>query len=127
MAIFNYSKFIESMNPTYEDKLVKKYLYVIRSYLVGECTLVTGEVKPCILDHLEHLDKEDAQSILDLIEKKKKAEYQVSAIDHKRYRNLVAKLAGRLEIAKINSPLKDKPDNEYEWDDYLYNVRLRFI
>ena len=55
LAEFNYKKFIESMNPTYRDKLVKKYLYVMRAYLVGTHALMTGEIEPCINKHINSI------------------------------------------------------------------------
>jgi predicted nucleotidyltransferase len=131
MGEFNYKKFIESMNPTYRDKLVKKYLYVMRSYIVGAHALRTGEIDPNIRHHLkrewEYDSKEDRITIYDLIDKKKKAEYQVSAIDHKRCREAIARLKANLELALIESPLADKPSNKESWDDFLYNIRLRNI
>jgi hypothetical protein len=63
MARQNYRKFIESMNPTYEDKLVKKYLYVMRSYIVGMHALRTGEVIPNIQHHFEELEKPLVETI----------------------------------------------------------------
>jgi len=129
LAEFNYKKFIESMNPTYRDKLVKKYLYVIRAYLVGTYALETGEIEPNIRFHLKkewHYDsKEDRILINELIDKKEDAEYQITAIDHKRCREVVARLKGRIELAKISSLLPDKPTNQTAWDDFIYNVRLR--
>ena len=129
LAEFNYKKFIESMNPTYRDKLVKKYLYVIRAYLVGTYALETGEIEPNIRFHLKkewHYDsKEDRILINELIDKKEDAEYQITAIDHKRCREVVARLKGRMELAKISSLLPNKPTNHAAWDDFIYNVRLR--
>lgn len=129
MAEFNYKKFIESMNPTYKDKLVKKYLYVIRAYLVGTYALETGTIEPNIRFHLKkewnYDSKEDRILITELIEKKEDAEYQVTAIDHKRCREVIARLKGRMELAKISSFLPNKPTNQDAWDDFIYNVRLR--
>ena len=129
LAEFNYKKFIESMNPTYRDKLVKKYLYVIRAYLVGSYALRTGEIEPNIRFHLKkewnYDSKEDRILIQELIDKKEDAEYQVTAIDHKRCRETVARLKAQMEIAKMESKLQDKPTNQTAWDDFIYNVRLR--
>jgi uncharacterized protein len=129
LAEFNYKKFIESMNPTYRDKLVKKYLYVIRAYLVGTYALERGEIEPNIRFHLKkdwnYDSKEDRILINELIEKKEDAEYQVTAINHKRCRELIARLKGRMELAKISSLLPDNPTNQAAWDDFIYNVRLR--
>lgn len=124
----NYKKFIDSMNPTYRDKLVKKYLYVMRAYLVGAHALRTGIIEPCILPHINALENEDDKKlILELIEKKEDAEYQITAIDHKRCREVVGRLKGLLEIAKMESKLPDKPSKELHeaWDDFFCNVRLR--
>lgn len=122
----NYKKFIDSMNPTYRDKLVKKYLYVMRAYLVGAHALRTGKIEPCILPHINALEnEEDRKLICELIEKKEDAEYQITAIDHKRCREVVARLKGLLEIAKKESKLPDKPTNYDVWDDFFNNVRLR--
>lgn len=125
---FNYKKFIESMNPTYRDKLVKKYLYVIRGCLVGAHALRTGEIEPCIRPHIRALDNEEDRNLInELIEKKEDAEYQIAAIDHKRCRELVARLKARMEIALAESPLPDKPINQAAWDDFFYNIRLKHI
>jgi predicted nucleotidyltransferase len=122
----NYKKFIDSMNPTYRDKLVKKYLYVMRAYLVGAHALRTGEIEPCIRPHIRALENEDDRNLInELIEKKEDAEYQITAIDHKRCREVVARLKGRLEIAKMESNLPDIPTNQAAWDNFFYNVRLR--
>jgi hypothetical protein len=32
-----------------------------------------------------------------------------------------------MEAALLASPLKDKQDNIEAWDDFLYNIRLRYI
>lgn len=129
LAEYNYRKFIESMNPTYRDKLIKKYLYVIRAYLVGTCALETGEIEPNIRFHLKkewnYDSKEDRILIDELIEKKVEAEYQVTALDHKRCREAIARLKARMEIALLESKLPDKPANNEAWDDFIYNVRLR--
>jgi predicted nucleotidyltransferase len=129
LAEQNYKKFIDSMNPTYRDKLVKKYLYVIRAYLVGTYALATGEIVPNIRLHLKpewgYDSSEDKKLIHELIEKKEDAEYQITAIDHKRCREVIARLKARMEIAKMESKLPDKPTNQAAWDDFLYNVRLR--
>jgi len=129
LAEYNYRKFIESMNPTYRDKLVKKYLYVIRAYLVGTHALYTGVVHPNIRFFLKgdwcRISKDDSNLIYELIEKKEDAEYQVTAIDHKRCREVVARLKARMEIALLESKLPDKPTNDGAWDDFIYNVRLR--
>ena len=110
-------------------KLVKKYLYVIRAYLVGTYALETGEIEPNIRFHLKkdwnYDSKEDRILINELIDKKEDAEYQITAIDHKRCRELIARLKGRMELAKISSLLPDKPTNQTAWDDFIYNVRLR--
>ena len=129
LAEDNYNKFIDSMNPTYRDKLVKKYLYVIRAYLVGTYALQTGEIEPSILFHLKkewnYDSKEDRILIHELIDKKEDAEYQITAIDHKRCREVIARLKARMEIALKESKLPDKPTNQAAWDDFIYNVRLR--
>jgi len=126
LAEFNYKKFIESMNPTYRDKLVKKYLYVIRAYLVGTHALNTGEIQPNIRPHIRALDNAgDRNLIQELIEKKEDAEYQITAIDHRKCREVIARLKGRMEIAKMESKLPDKPTNREAWDNFLLNVRLR--
>jgi uncharacterized protein len=122
----NYKKFIDSMNPTYRDKLVKKYLYVMRAYLVGAHALRTGEIEPCIRPHIRVLENEDDRNLInELIEKKEDAEYQITAIDHKRCREVVARLKGLLEIAKMESKLPDKPSNFEAWDNFFYSVRLK--
>ena len=78
MAEFNYRKFIESMNPTFDDKLVKKYLYVMRAYLVGAHALLTGEIEPNIRFHLKkewgYDSAEDKKLVRELIDKKEDAE-----------------------------------------------------
>ena len=129
LAEYNYRKFIESMNPTYRDKLVKKYLYVIRAYLVGTYALMIGEIEPNIRFHLKkdwnYDSKEDRILIHELIEKKENAEYQVTALDHKRCREAIARLKARMEITLLESKLPDKPVNQIAWDDFIYNVRLR--
>ena len=128
LAEFNYRKFIDSMNPTYRDKLVKKYLYVIRAYLVGTHVLDTGEIKPNIKEHINSIDdKNDRSLIHELIKKKEDAEYQIAAIDHRRCRELIARLKAYMEVSKFNSKLPDKPNNYDAWDDFLYNIRLRNI
>ena len=127
MATFNYKKFIESMNPTYRDKLVKKYLYVMRSYLVGAHALRTGDIVPNIRKHLKGLDSDIVDTIKELIEKKKSGEYQVTAIDHKHCREVVAKLRALFVIAERDSKLDDKPSTFDEFDDLLYNIRLKYI
>ncbi len=122
----NYKKFIDSMNPTYRDKLVKKYLYVMRAYLAGAHALRTGEIEPCIRPLIHNLQNEaDKNLINELIAKKEDAEYQITAIDHKRCRDVVARLKGLLEIAKMESALPDEPTNRDAWDNFFYNVRLR--
>ena len=127
MAVYNYKKFIESMNATYRDKLVKKYLYVIRSYLVGAHALRTGIIEPNIRHHLKGLEKETQETINELLKKKEEAEYQIIAIDHKKCRECVARLRALFIIAEEESKLQAKPNTFKEFDDFLYNIRLRFI
>jgi len=131
MGMFNYKKFIESMNPTYSDKLVKKYLYVLRAYLVGAFALRTGQIKPNIKWHMDYVDgtlgEDIGNCIRELIQKKAEAEYRITAIDHKKCREAVAKCKADMELAKLHSTLPEKPDNFEDWDDYMYNVRLRHI
>lgn len=128
LAEFNYRKFIESMNPTYKDKLVKKYLYVIRAYLVGAYALMNGEIEPNIRFHIRNMENDNDRCLIkELIEKKKDAEYQITSIDHKRCRETIARLKCGLEIAMMESKLQYKPSETDKkcWDDFLYNVRLR--
>jgi predicted nucleotidyltransferase len=129
MAEFNYRKFIESMNPTYDDKLVKKYLYVMRAYLVGTHALLTGEIEPNIRFHLKkewgYDSAEDKKLVRELIDKKEDAEYQVAALDHKQCREAIARMKASMMIAKMESKLPEKPANREAWDDFLLNVRLR--
>lgn len=128
MGEYNYKKFIESMNPTYEDKLVKKYLYVMRSYLVGEYALLTGKIEPNITSHFNRLVDSDKALIKELIEKKKNAEYQVTSLNHKHCRETIARLKANMELAVLDSPLLSYILHiSHDWDDFLYNIRLRNI
>ncbi len=127
MAEYNYKKFIESMNPSYNDKLVKKYLYVARSWLVGANVLKTGKIVPNIRHHIDELDDESKTIIKDLIAKKSESEYQLTTLDHKRCREMIARLKAKFIIAENESKLMEKPDTFERMDDLLYNMRLRHI
>ena len=75
MAEFNYKKFISSKNPHYRNTYIKKYLYILRSYLAGIYALIYGEIEPNIEKLHEILYKNKFENIKTLIKLKVKDEY----------------------------------------------------
>ena len=123
MALQNYKKFIESKNAAYECKAVKKYLYILRSYMAGINALRTGDIEP----NINNLNKKFKLSIVNkLVELKKKEERKVLALDVEAEK-AIAKLRAGLELALQESKLPETPKNIEELDKYLFKVRLKFM
>jgi len=123
MAMQNYKKFIESKNTAYESKAVKKYLYIIRSYMAGINALKTGNIEP----NIKELNKKLKLPIVNkLIELKKEKERKVISPDRDAEKT-IAKLKAELEIALQESKLPEKPKNIEDIDKYLFKIRLKFM
>ena len=123
MALQNYKKFIESKNAAYECKAVKKYLYILRSYMAGINALRTGDIEP----NINNLNKKFKLPIVNkLVELKKKEERKVIALDVEAEK-AIAKLRAELELALQESKLPETPKNIEELDKYLFKVRLKFM
>jgi predicted nucleotidyltransferase len=123
MAKQNYKKFIESLNPVYKKKSVKKYLYVMRSYMAGIFALKTGKIQPNILELNKHFKLSVVDKLVKL--KKEKEVKEVQSIEPAE--TAIARLAVQIEEANKESKLPDKPQNIDDIDKFLYKVRLKYI
>ena len=121
MAMQNYKKFIESLNPAYRGKSIKKYLYVMRSYMAGIHALRTGKIEPDI----NKLNKEFKLKIVDELVKLKKEREKGLVSSCSKAENAIVKLAAELEMVFEESKLPEKPENIEEIDKFLYKIRLK--
>jgi len=120
MALQNYKKFIASLNPAYKNKAVKKYLYVMRSYMTGAHALRKEEIEPNIVK----LNKYVKLPIIDKLVKLKK-EGEAVTTTSTAAEEAIAHLAAELELALEESALPELPQNMHEFDQFLLRVRLK--
>lgn len=130
MAEFNYKKFITSKNPHYKSKHIKKYLYVLRSYLCGIYALKFCKIVP----NINELNKYFKYPLINkLVEIKRKGERITMSSDvsfitlEKPTEDLIAKLKAEMELALQKSDLPEKPPNIKELDNFLYKTRLKYL
>jgi len=123
MAKQNYKKFIESLNPVYKKKSVKKYLYVLRSYMAGIYALKTGEIQP----NITKLNKYFKLSVIDKLVRLKRETETKEVKGSEQAEFAIARLAAEIETAFEQSKLPEKPKNIEDIDKFMYKVRLKYI